>query len=238
MNSPVSLLIRRALDVISHFAQPRPLPAPHKFEGKTNREFLFAIKRGEMTTIEMTGDGGEQQEESGQDVDLTPEMELALGRVLLPVFAGYLQEMGFLEVGEQQTVAKNDGGGEMTIEETVNRLAGAQLGHTFRLSRIEDGFRQIAVAIQQLTQIAVTTDGEVDGGMAALDARFELIDGILERVAELQSENAAQIKALIAAQARADERIQSLLDRNGATDKPQAEEMVKKTVKRRSVKEP
>jgi len=89
-----------------------------------------------------------------------------------------------------------------------------------------------------LTQIAVTTDGEVDGGMAALDARFELIDGILERVAELQSENAAQIKALIAAQARADERIQSLLDRNGATDKPQAEEMVKKTVKRRSVKEP
>src|SRR5215468_5364586 len=238
MKSPVSLLIRRALDVISHFAQPRPLPAPHKFEGKTNREFLFAIKRGEMTTIEMTGDGGEQQEESGQDVALTSEMELALGRVLLPVFAGYLQKMGFLEVGERQTAAKNDVGGEMTIEETVNRLAGAQLGHTFRLSRIEDGFQQIAVAIQQLTQIAVTTDGKVDGNLVALDGRFERIDEILRRVVELQSESAAQIKSLIAAQARMDEQIRLLLDQNGSTPRPKAEETVKKTVKRRSVKDP
>ena len=204
----------------------------------TTIEMTGAEKRGEMTTIEMTVADGEQQKESGSELDLTPEMELALGRVLLPVFAGYLQEMGFIDAGEQQTAAKNDVGGEMTIEETVNRLAGAQLGHTFRLSRIEDGFQQIAVAIQQLTQIAVTTDGKVDGNRAALDGRFERIDEILRRVAELQSESSAQIKALVAAQTRTDEQIRLLLDQNGSTTRPKAEETAKKTVKRRSVKDP
>lgn len=124
-------------------------------------------------TLEMPDDAGEQQEELGQDIELTPEMEQALGKVLLPLFAGYLQEMGLLEAGELQKTAKKERRGEMTIEETVNRLVGAQLGHEFRLSRI-------ALAIQQLTQIVGATDGRLDALEEAQihsDARLDaLID--------------------------------------------------------------
>jgi hypothetical protein len=185
-----------------------------------------------MKTIEMNGDDGEQQEETEQEINLTPEIELALGRVLLPVFAEYLQEMGFLEASEQKEIANQDRDDEMTIEETVNKLAGAQLGHAFRLSRIEDGFQQIAVAVQQLVKIASATDGQLENSVAELNGRFERIDAILERVAELQSENAGQIQALIAAQARADEQIRLLLDGDDSTARPKARRAVKKEVKK------
>jgi hypothetical protein len=184
----------------------------------------------------MNGDYGEQQEESGQEIDLTPEMELALGRVLLPVFADYLQEMGFLEASEQQKTAKRDRDDEMTIEETVNKIAGAQLGHAFRLSRIEDGFQQIAAAIQQLAAIVSATDEHLESDIAALNGRFERIDAILEGTAEMQRENASQIKALIAAQARTDEQIRFLLDGKGSTTRPAARKAEKKVVKKESVK--
>src|SRR5215831_16708152 len=106
-------------------------------------------------TLEMTDDDGKQQEGLGQNIELTPEMELALGKVLLPLFIGYLQEMGLLGAVEQQQTVKEVGRGEMTIEETMNKLAGAQLDYGFRLSRI-------AIAIQQLTQIAGAADGRLD----------------------------------------------------------------------------
>jgi hypothetical protein len=197
-----------------------------------NHEFLFAKNGAEIMTKELNGDDGEQQEESGREIDITPEMELALGRVLLPVFADYLQEMGFLEASEQRKTAKQDRDDEMTIEETVNKIAGAQLGHAFRLSRIEDGFRQIAAAIQQLAKIVSATDEQLESDIAALDGRFERIDAIIERAAELQRENAVQIKALIEAQARTDEQIRFLLDGKGST----ARKAVKKVVKKESVK--
>ena len=187
-------------------------------------------------TIENNGDDGEQQREPGQEIDLTPEMELALGKVLLPVFADYLQEMGLLEAGEQQKTAKKGRDDEMTIEETVNKIAGAQLGHAFRLSRIEDGFQQIAVAIQQLAKIVSATDEQLESDIAALNGRFERIDAILESVAELQRENASQLKALIAAQARTDEQIRFLLDGSGSTAGPKTRKAVKKVVKKESVK--
>src|SRR5215510_2764193 len=100
-------------------------------------------------------------------------MELALGRVLLPGFAGYLQERGFLKGTEFNENFEEESGDEMSIEETVNRIAGAQLGHTYRLSRIEEGYQQIAVAIQQLTQIASSNDGRIEDEIVALNRHFE-----------------------------------------------------------------
>ncbi len=224
-----------------------------------------------MTTLDMTDDEGVRQEESPPETALAPEMELALGRVLMPVFAGYLHEMGFLAVGEdageearERPPAKKGSGDEMSLEETVNRLAGAQLGHTFRLARIEDGFQQIAVAVQQLTRIAEAADGRQDSleeGQAHVDARlnalidseiqlaqrvetlrnelselngrFEQIDAILERVAELQIENAGQLNALIVAQARTDELIRALINQNGSTGKAKARATAKKAPKKK-----
>src|SRR5262245_21137380 len=185
-----------------------------------------------MMNIEMNGDDGEQQEESGQEIDLTPEMELALGKVLLPVFAEYLQEMGFLEAGDGPKTPTMNSDDKMTIEETVNKIAGAQLGHAFRLSRIEDGFQQISVAVQQLAKIVSATDEQLERDMAAVNGRFERIDAILEKVAELQSENAGQIKALIAAQERTDEQLRFLLDGNGSPATPKARKSVKKVESR------
>jgi len=187
------------------------------------------MRRGEMTNLDAVAENGQHQEESGRYIELTPEMELALGRTLMPVFAGYLQEMGFLETAEQQKKERDD---EMNIEETVARLAGAQLEHTFRLSRIEEGFQQIAAAIQQLTQIVDLLKNDV----AALNGRFERIDSSLERAAKMQSENAGQIKALIESQARTDEQFRSLLKRNRLATKPKTVKTAKKAVKKRTAK--
>ena len=133
----------------------------------------------------------------------------------------------------------------MTIEETINKLAEAQIGHESRMTRLEESFKealhQIAISIQQLTQLAtaaynrldsleeeqVHTDARLDALIDAqitLGQRFEQMTARVDRIGEhldlvvaLQSENAAQIKALIAAQASTDEQIKTLLDRNGAT---------------------
>ncbi len=154
---------------------------------------FYGAKSGEIMTIdELNIDEYERLEESEQEIDITPEIELALGRVLLPVFAEYLQEMGFLESSEYQNQDKKDRDSEMTIEETVNKIAGAQLGHTFRLSRIEEGFQQIAVAIQQLSEIVSSTDGQLEGEITAFNDRLERTDAVLEKVVELQNENAAR----------------------------------------------
>jgi len=175
----------------------------------------------------MTDDDGEPQKESGQDIELTPEVELALGKVLLPLFVGYLQKKGLLEAAEPRQTPEKWTRGDMTLEETVDKLAGAQLGHEFRLSHIEDGFRQIAGAIRQLMQIASATDERLDtfeeGAVhtdARLDAlidsqiqlarRMDALDGRFDKVTEV-------IETLIRAQANTDEQIRSLLERNGAT---------------------
>jgi len=92
----------------------------------------------------------------------------------------------------------------------------------------------ISIAIQQLAKIANSANGRLDSDIAALNGRFGRIDEILERVAELQSENASQIKALIAAQARADERLRVLLDVNFSTLTPKTRKTVKKAVNKES----
>jgi len=46
----------------------------------------------------------------------------------------------------------------MTIEDTVTKLAEAQLGHESRLTRVEDAFQEVAIAIKQLTRIADAAD--------------------------------------------------------------------------------
>src|SRR5262249_12599618 len=147
-------------------------------------------RHSEMMTIETTDDDSKEQEEAGQETELTPEMELALGKVLLPLFAEYLQEVGLLKAGEQQTHATNGRDGAMTIEETVNKLAGAQLGNAFRLSRI-------AVAIQQLTQTADTTNGRIDS------------------LEEVQIHSDARLDALIDSQIQLTKRVDAL---NGRFD--------------------
>ncbi|MGH9851857.1 MAG: hypothetical protein ACREBD_18630 [Blastocatellia bacterium] len=115
----------------------------------------------------------------------------------------------------------------MTLEETVDKLAGAQLGHEFRLSRIEDGFRQIAGAIRQLMQIASATDERLDTfeeGAVHTDARLdELIESQIQLARRLDTLNGRfdkvteVIETLVQAQANTDQQIRSLLDRNGAT---------------------
>jgi len=81
------------------------------------------------------------------------------------------------------------------------------------------------------------TDARVDtltGDIATLNGRVDRIDEGVARVAILQSENAEQIKALIAAQTRTDEIMRSLLERNGSTAKPRAK--VNKTKKKSGAK--
>jgi hypothetical protein len=187
------------------------------------------MRRGEMTNLDAVAENGQHQEESRRYIELPPEMELALGRTLMPVFAGYLLEMGFLETAEHKKKEERD---EMNIEETVARLAGAQLEHTFRLSRIEEGFQQIGAAIQQLTQIVDLLKNDV----AALNGRFERIDSSLERAAKMQSENAGQIKALIESQASTDEQIRLLLGRSRSTTKLKTVKTAKKAVKKKTEK--
>ncbi len=196
-------------------------------------------------TIKRTVDEGEQQEISEKEVELTPEMELALGRVLLPVFAGYLQKMGLLEAAEEPKTAKKWSRGDMTLEEAVDRLAGAQLGHEFRLSRIEEGFQQISGAIEQLTRMLGATDERLDGleeGQIHTDARLDaLIDSQIQltRRVDALTDRFDKVTEVIAtltrAQERMDELIQPQLERNGAA-KPRrkATKMARKKATKKS----
>ena len=177
--------------------------------------------------LEMTDDDGESQKESGQDVELTPEVELALGKVLLPLFVEYLQKKGLLEAAEPRRTPEKWTRGEMTLEEAVDKLAGAQLGHEFRLSRIEDGFRQVAGAIRQLMRIASATDERLDkfeeGAVHTDDRLDELIESQIQLARRLDTLNgrfdkvAEAIETLTQAQTNTDQQIRSLLDLNGAT---------------------
>jgi len=86
--------------------------------------------------------------------------------------------------------------------------------------------------------------------IAALNGRADRTDERLDRIAEhvethdrqfarieaLQSENAAQIKALAEAQARTDEQIRLLLNRNGSKAKPKPKAGAKKPAAKRSKK--
>jgi len=175
---------------------------------------------------EMTDDDSESQKESGQGVELTPEVELALGKVLLPLFVEYLQKKGLLEAVKPRQTPEKWTRGAMTLEEAVDKLAGAQLGHEFRLSRIEDGFRQIAGAIRQLMQIASATDERLDKfeeGEIHTDAKLDaLIDSQMQLARRMDALNGhfdkvtEVIETLIHAQANTDEQIRSLIERNGA----------------------
>src|SRR5262249_25803213 len=58
----------------------------------------------------------------------------------------------------------------MTIEDTVTKIAEAQLGHEARLTRLEDAYQQVAIAIKQLTQIADAADSARHKADERLDA--------------------------------------------------------------------
>jgi hypothetical protein len=192
-----------------------------------------------MMTSETTDEGSNEQEDLEQYLVPTPEMELALGRVLLPLFAGYLQKRGLLEVAETQKTAQKRRRSDMTHEEAVNRIAGAQLAHEFRLSRIEDSFQQVAASIQQMIQIAGEPDGRLDAledNQVQADARLDaLIDSQTQLTKRLDAINgrfdkfADAIEALIAVQARADDQLRALLDHKGSTSKSNAGKAVKKS---------
>ncbi len=192
-----------------------------------------------MMTSETTDDDSKEQEDLEQDLVPTPEMELALGRVLLPLFAGYLQKRGLLEVAEAQKTEQKRRLSDMTLEETVNRIAGAQLGHEFRLSRIEDSIQQVAASIQQMIQIAGEPDGRLDAledGRVRADARLDaLIDSQDQLTKRLDAINGRfdkvteAIEALIAVHASADDHLRALLDQKGSTSKPNAGKAVKKS---------
>ena len=171
---------------------------------------------------------------------------------------------------------------EETVQDVVALHQQVLRNHESRQQRLDDAFRQVAGAIDQLAQLASVTDGRLDSleegqihadarldalidsqialgqrfermmervdshseRIAQIDERFDRmaeraefhdqrlgrIDERLDRMAEraefhdqrlgrieaLQAENAGQIEALIAAQARTDEQIRLLIDRNGS----------------------
>lgn len=191
-----------------------------------------------MMTIEPTDGEGKDQNDSGHSGEPTLEMELALGRVLFPVFGAYLQKMGLLETSDSQQPAKQWMRNGMTLEETINRIAGAQLGHEFRLSRIEDSFQQVGASIQQLIQLAGEPNGRLDAledtqvqadarlatlieSQIQLTQRLDVINARFDKVAEA-------IEALIAVQASADDQIRALMDRKDSTSKPNTGNAVRK----------
>ncbi len=82
---------------------------------------------------------------------------------------------------------------------------------TARVDQVTAHFDQMTTRFDQMS-VRVGRIGE------QIDERGKQLDGIDERlgkVAELQAENAAQIKTLIAAQSKTEKRINDLLDRNG-----------------------
>jgi len=126
----------------------------------------------------------------------------------------------------------------MTIEETVNKLAEAQIGHESRMTRVEESFKealhQIAISIQQLTQLATAAYSRLDSleeGQVHSDARFDaLIDAQIQLTRHGDALTGAIVvvngrfdkvvdafEALAEVQARTDKQIRMLLDRNGAT---------------------
>jgi hypothetical protein len=74
-----------------------------------------------------------------------------------------------------------------------------------RLDALIDSQIQLTARVDTLTSDVV-----------ALSSRIDRIGGHLDRVAVLQGENAKQISVLIAAQARTDELIRLLIERNGS----------------------
>jgi len=126
----------------------------------------------------------------------------------------------------------------MTIEETVNKLAEAQIGHESRMTRLEESFKealhQIAISIQQLTHLATAAYSRLDSleeEQVHSDARFDaLIDAQIQLTRREDALTSAivvvngrfdkvvdALEALAEAQARTDKQIRMLLDRNGAT---------------------
>ncbi len=123
----------------------------------------------------------------------------------------------------------------MTIEEierTLQTVAENQANHASRIERLEDAFQRVALAIEQLTRIAVNTDERLDvagEGQVYTDARLDAlidqqiqlthrVDSVAVTVGSLaivQAKTDDQIAALLAMQARTEERIRELIDGAG-----------------------
>src|SRR5262245_20540295 len=144
----------------------------------------------------------------------------------------------------------------MTIEETVNKLAEAQIGHESRMTRVEESFKealhQIAISIQQLTQLATAAYSRLDSleeEQVHSDARFDalidaqiqltrhgdaltgalvVINGRFDKVADV-------LEALAAAQTHTDEQIRLLLERTSGA-KPERRKVSKGSQAKKATK--
>jgi chromosome segregation ATPase len=67
----------------------------------------------------------------------------------------------------------------MTIDDTVTKLAEAQLGHEARLTRVEDAFQEVAIAIKQLTQIADAADRRLEASDSARQEADKRLDALI-----------------------------------------------------------
>jgi len=115
-------------------------------------------------------------------------------------------------------------------EERIDGQDEARLHTNTRLDALIDSQIQLTQRVNTLTDDIATLNVRFE----RTDERLDRISERLESVAELQADNAEQIKSLIAAQARTDEQFRLLLDRNGAP-KPKRK-TAKKSGSKRTVK--
>jgi chromosome segregation ATPase len=97
-------------------------------------------------------------------------------------------------------------------EERIDGQDEARLHTNTRLDALIDSQIQLTQRVSTLTDDIATLNVRFE----RTDERLDRISERLESLSELQADNAEQIKSLIAAQARTDERFRLLLDRSGA----------------------
>ncbi len=142
-----------------------------------------------------------------------------------------------------QTVAENQAqfsARQAKLEETIQDVAQLHQqvlrNHENRQASLEASFRKVALAVEQLTQLATVTDERLDAGDEAqtrtdgrLDALIDAQIGFDERLAQLTAVQAEhrreaeergarldeKLARLAEAQAKTEERINELYNRNG-----------------------
>jgi len=117
-------------------------------------------------------------------------------------------------------------------DKKLSALAEAQARTDEQMKRTDKRVDALAQNIVDVTRdIAALTRN-----ITSVNGRVSQIGERLDQVAALQMASAEQIKALASAQARTDEQIGKLLDRNGSTAKPKTRKKVKKADAKRTVK--
>ena len=126
-------------------------------------------------------------------------------------------------------------------DERLDALINAQVRYEARQERLEEVFRQVAASHQMLVELASIHEERLDGQDEAdvqtesrldalIDAQIlltERVDTLTRDIVAINGRSAAtderldrmagMVESLVTAQARTDEQIRSLLDRNGST---------------------